>query len=194
MQTSALIPRSYGARITVLTKLKRLLEDAHLIHWLILGGIALIGYLEGIPKFWILAALPIAAASGILVQKTWFEWVGWWTLPEASRRAYQALEGTEWVDVATAGTTPEQRLNRMAEKLSREAAIWGTREPGTPVEISGLIKGIGHMAGGGAALHMEGNDRPSYTSLKIRRAELRRALRHMKLAAAANRNPLRIVP
>lgn len=163
-------------------RVKNFAADVHLAFWIYGIGVAVIGWLEGIAWFWIMTGVPITAAAMILIQMTWFRYLGWWPLPFAATRAFDDLDGTEVLrQVHGWGNTPAARLDVMAGFLRKEAPIWGRRLPSPRLEQIGQTAfAAGAIAAGAKELCMHGNPNPYFSDLSIKRRDYTRAIRALK--------------
>lgn len=114
--------------------------------------------------------------------------IGTISLAEGARIAYEELRGTLWGSAAeklSVNSTPEGILDYLGTGITLEIPVFGKYPPSTKLErVKRYELESGSIEGGASVLQLRDQRCSQITNLTIRKADLRKAIRHMQESKA----------
>jgi hypothetical protein len=145
---------------------------------------AIAGWASNIPVFYLVTGSILVFAASLYLTRELIVRIGAISLAEGARIAYEQLRGTLWASAAEklrVNSTPEGILDYLGTGITLEIPVFGKYPPSTKFERVKLHElKSGSIEEGASVLQLRDQHRSQITDLTIRKADLRKAIHHMK--------------
>lgn len=142
------------------------------------------GWVTRVDIFWVIVATPVAVLATLAITQSFSPRLGTLPLSDGARVAYEQLRDPLWAEAAErmrVNGTPEGILDYLATTLTAEIDVYGRYPPSTKREkLDRRVVRSGSIEGGATYIELRDRHNTRIVDLIVRKADLRRAIKHMK--------------